>query len=409
MLDKKHPMKKSFLILCCALASFSLFASEIKTGQDVEVNEKTSENLYLAGGNITINAVVEGDLIAAGGEIYLRDSLLDDVMLGAGELHMDAYCADDFRAIAGEMTISKDVLGDLIVMAGEITIEEGVTIHGSIISAGGEIRINGTVLGDVRMRGGQLELNGKIMGRVDVRGGQIEINNEMGNLVTIAAINIDLGPNALFQSDVSYWAKDGEVDFTDHLAAGVNAHYDTSLKSELADINLEETLKSGIMAWNVFRLISGLFLTLLFFSLFKGFFKRNAGIARNQAGPMILSGVALFFALPLLSAFAFATIVGIPIGIISSAIFIAALTGSSALASVITAFEINKQKEKNWSNSSLLFLSLGLFVALRLIGMVPFFGGFVGLIASGFALGWIISAIRNKRKNQHSGGSSDMV
>lgn len=400
-------MKRFILILLCLIPMPAAQASEIKTGKTVTVDEKTEENLYLLGGDIQVNEVVMGDLIAAGGEIFLRGDLQDDALLCAGELHVDAQCEDDLRALAGELTITHDIQGDLLVAAGEITLAEDVTVHGSVIGAGGEITINGRVLGDIRLRAGEIALNGDVQGRLDLRAGEIRIDGEISNPSTLAAHEIHLGSRAMFRADVAYWCKEDQIDFSDHLADGVEAHYDSQLKTELADMDWERAFKKGFVVWNGFRLLSGLVLTLLFFGLFRGFFARNAGLAKGQTGNMILYGLGLFIGLPLLSAFAFATVVGIPVGIISTAVFVTATTSSNALAAVIGAYEVKARGTDQWSRINPLLLSLGLFVGLRLIGFLPGIGGLLTTVAGAFAIGWIILAIRGKGKNEAEGESGN--
>lgn len=43
--------------------------AQIKSGDNVVVDEKTNSDVYLTGGTVTINAPINGDLIAAGGTI----------------------------------------------------------------------------------------------------------------------------------------------------------------------------------------------------------------------------------------------------------------------------------------------------------------------------------------------------
>jgi cytoskeletal protein CcmA (bactofilin family) len=395
-------------ILLLSACTYS-FASDIQTGGNIEINERSTQNLYLIGGDIYINKAVEGDLLAAGGSIYLRDSLLDDVLLAAGSLHLEAYCGDDLRMIAGEVTISEDIMGDLVVTAGEVMIAENVTIHGSVIALAGQIEIYGTVLGDIRASGGEIEIHGDVQGRMDLRAGNIEIDGRIVGLSTLVAKSIDLGSNANFNNDVAYWTKDQDIDFSDHLSTGVVARYDNDLKNELLDINWEKSLKEGLIYWSGFRLISGLVLTMLLFVLLRNYFSRNAGTTAKATASILLTGFGALICLPLISVFAFATIIGIPVGIISSAIFVIILMSSNALASVMGAFELKHYLQKDWSQGRTLLASVGLFVGLRLLSFLPFVGSVVSVAAGALAIGYIIKTIRKPSNNTPTNEGNGLV
>lgn len=402
-------MKQLFtFLLFCILTTFS-FASDIQTGEDIEINKRSTQNLYLIGGNISVNSPVEGDLLVAGGNVHVRDSLLDDVLLAAGSLTMDAYCGDDLRMIAGEVHISQDIHGDLVVTAGEVKIEKNVTIHGSVIALAGEIEIHGTVLGDVRASGGEVEIHGDVKGRVDIRAGEIELDGRMDGFSTLVGKSIELGPNASFQNDVAYWSKAEDVDFSEHLADGVKAHYDQDLRSELLDINWEQSMKEGFIYWSGFRILSGLMMTLLTFVFFRNYFSRNAGTTSKGFLGILFTGLAAIICLPLISVFAFATIVGIPVGIISSAALVILLLSSNALASVMGAFEIKHYLNKDWSQGRTLLASMGLFIGLRLLSFLPFLGSLVSLAVGALAIGYIIKTIRQPGRGSNGQSGEDLV
>lgn len=391
-------MKRSVLLIFGLLCAVFAFGQNLRSGEQVDINEKTNENLYLVGGDIYVNKPIAGDLVAAGGEIHLRDSLLDDVILAAGTLNVEAFCADDLRMIAGEVRISEDILGDLVLMAGEARIEEGVIVHGSVIGAVGDLRIDGKVLGDVKLRAGEVKLRGEVLGQLNIIAGEIDIDGHIKGQSTLAAMEISLGSDATFHNDVNYWTKEGTVDFDDHLQSGSNANFDTGLKNEFMDVNWEKTFKDGKIAFNGFRLISGLFLTLLIFLFGRPYFQRNAGTFLAEPAPVLVKGMITLIGLPVFSALAFATVIGIPVGLITSSLFVVALLSSNALASVIGVFELNKWQDKDWGKGRLLLLSLALFVGIRLLSFIPILGGIFSFAVGAVAIGYIVQTIRRKPK-----------
>ncbi len=401
-------MKKSILFTLAALI-FSVFnsqASDYKAGKRVVVNETQDENIYIAGKEIVVNAVVNGDLIVAGGEVQINNDIRDDATIVGGEIQVMGVAGSDLRVFGGEILITKDVHGDLVITGGEVEIAEGVTIWGDLVVAGGEVESYGLVKGSVKAAGGEIDLGGVIEGELDLVGGEVELYATVNGASAISAQMLHLGRNAQFFSDVRYWSKDGHSDFEDHMMNDAQARFDSSLKKEF---NFEFNMKKAIWSFAIFRILSGIALISLLVAVFGRFFAKNAGGVRDQMGSYLGAGLLMYFGLPLASAIAFGTVIGIPLGVVGMSLFIIVLVVANALTAVVAAYELREHRKENWNTGAMIGISIGLFVALRILSMIPVGGGLVNFALSAVAIGYVVKNIRKKRNNTEVHSSEEIV
>ena len=396
-----YVMKRSILILCAAfLGLFSQAqATDYKAGEKVIITEQQSGNTYIAGAEVVINAIINGDLIVAGGTIEVNDSIREDAIIAGGEITIMGVAGDDLRVFGGEIRIANDVYGDLVVTGGEVRIEEGVTIWGDLILVGGEVRSYGNIKGDVKAAGGEIALGGQIDGNLDMVGGELRLSATVNGISSISAQMLHLKNEAKFFNDVRYWSNDGQVDFDDHLMNNAEADYDDSLKKEF---NFDFDMKKAIWTFTLFRIFTGLVLINLLVLLMGRFFKKNAGGVRDHMGNYLGLGLLLFFGLPFASVLAFATIIGIPLGVVGMSLFVIILVLANALTAVVAAYEIREYRSEDWGVGAMIAISVGLFIALRMLDLVPVAGSFVNFALSAIAVGYVLKMLRKKDKDSAS-------
>lgn len=382
------------------LAAFAgtLRASGICAGQTVLVNEPVDKNLHLAGGDITINAPVGGDLICAGGNIRINETIKQDIIAAGGEVWLDKAAGQDVRIGGGRVLISADVAGDLVVTGGTVTVNPGVTIGGDVIIAGGKVNLLGATMGDVRIAAGELLLAGPIQGELIAQGGKIEINSRVAGTSRMAAERIQLGAGAQFAGNVRYWQKSGEMDFGAALQNGAEAVYDPSLKMQYAEWETKARMfgrRISPLAM-LYRLASGALLVGLIVAFFGWFFERfAAGISRN-AGKFLGVGLLYLIGVPIVIAITAITIVGIPAALAIGGIYGATVSVAGALTAVVAAYALEQRLNRNWSRGQMIMVALGIYLALKLVSVLPVIGSLGVFALTAIAFGFIIQAMRGK-------------
>ncbi len=386
-------MKKTFLLTvmlgCCVAAS----AQHIVYGNNVTISKPVYEDLYIAGGTININAPVHGDLVIAGGTIIINDTVTNDILLIGGEVTFNGFAGDDLRCAGGNLRISKNVAGDLVITGGTVIIDKGVTI-GGLLASGGRMTVDGNVNGEVKGAFGELYLNGTMLKDIDCRGGKITVNGTVNGKSTLAAPNITIGNDAVFNNDVRYWNKKGSLDFKQSLKNS-KASYDSSLRIRTGEwYYLGAATILGLLWW----LGMALLMIVIVQYLFSAPMKKAADTFFNNTLKSLGFGFLYFIAVPVAAVIAFVTVIGVPVGLLLIVGYIILLLLASVITSVLLANWLNNRNNYNWNYWRMVFAALGIFILLKLVSLVPFAGWLTMLFLVCTAFGSILLNISWRKK-----------
>ncbi|MBX2927601.1 MAG: polymer-forming cytoskeletal protein [Saprospiraceae bacterium] len=387
-------------LLATILFSNNLAASGIQSGKDVIIDEPVNKNITVAGGTIRVEAPIGGDLICAGGEIRINNTVGQDILAAGGDIQLNKAGGQDVRLIGGKVRVSDNVPGDLVITGGEIFIEAGVTIGGDLIVAGGKVMMEGTVKGNADVMAGELFLSGMVEGELNAKGGRIDVDGQVKGVSKIAADHIHLGSTARFGGDVSYWSKSGAVDFGSALAGSATATFTESLKMKHTEWKqksrlLQKRLAPAVIAY---RIAAGALIIGFLTAFFSGFFARHAGGLRRKTGAYMGVGTLYLIGIPVLAGIAAATIIGIPAAVALGGVYSASIAVAGALTAVVAAHELSNRLGRNWSKGQFFWASTGIFIVLKVLGAVPFFGSLAVFVLTAVAFGYVIQIMRGKVK-----------
>jgi len=259
-----------------------------------------------------------------------------------------AAAADDPReriVISGPVTIDKDeVTEDVVVVSGDVLVRG--TVDGDLVAVDGDVTIRGEVT---------------------------------GNVVTVAGQAI-LGRRAQIGGDLTYLDKKPQI------TEGATVEGET--KKYDAD---KLTGPLGIAAIG-FWLAIGLSIFLLGIILLLLAPRAADAVARTaKAKPLVSFGVGILVAilLPLLAVAALVSILGAPLGVILLMLLIPlGAIGYASAALVVGRFIIK--------GARIPAFVVGLII-LRLLALIPFAGGLIGLLATIFGLGVVFMSILRAR------------
>jgi len=394
-------MKKTIFILTLfsLLAStLPIMASETRAGEEVRITKPVEENLYIAAGEMRVEAPIGGDLVAAGGKVWVTDTIGDDATIFGGELYIRNVVKGDVRVAGGKVRISNEVLGDLIIFGGELTVESDATIRGDVKIFGGSVHFSGTAQGDLQMYAGGIEFDGEAAKTVEIKAGEVEFNGTIRGKSTLAARELEVQPDARFFSDVEYWREAGELDLTGNLQNGATATFNEDLKF---DTGVNENIWAKSIFWiSVFRIISAALLIILLVSFFSSFFQKNTGNVKEKIGNYLGVGALFLIGTPIVAILAFATVVGIPVGIIMFSGYAIALTLAHSLTAVVATYELEKYLNREWSNGLTMVMAIGAFILLKLIGLLAFPGQLITFLLTAIAIGAVIQWLRQGWRRQ---------
>lgn len=386
-------MKKIFLLLLSAANMMAASAFRIEYGNDITISKAVYEDLYIAGNNIIINAPVHGDLIIAGGTIIINDSVMNDIILAGGNVTFNGYVADDIRCAGGKIYIHKNVAGDVVVTGGSVILHKGISV-GGLITSGGTVIADGDVNGEVKAAAGDLFIKGNVAKNIDCRGGRITVDGIINGSSILAADNIIIGNNAVFNNDVRYWNKQGKLDFNQSLKNS-RATYDASLKPKTSRwYFLGATSILGVL-WYLGMALLMIFITQY---LFAAVMKKAADRAFENTLKSFGLGLLFFIGVPVAAIIAFITMIGVPVGVLLVFGYILSLLMATIITAVVGANWFNNRNNHNWNYRQLVFASFGIFILLKLVNTIPFFGWFIMCLLVCVSFGSIIQNIKWRKQ-----------
>ena len=370
-------------------------ASNIITGETIQITEQVAGNLYIAGGTVYINAIIEKDLLAVAGEIEINDSIGQDALIGGGEIRFNGVIGDDLRVFGGEIKVLKDILGDLVITGGDVEVASEVTIYGDLIMAGGDIDMRGQVLGKTKIVGGDIDFSGVASGPIAIKAGDLSINGQINEHAQFITESLELKENAQFSADVEYYNGGGEVDFSSKLQEGAQAVYNPDLKSSIQKIDWSG-MKRGFFVLMIYWVFASILMIILGIWLFRGFLDQRSFQIRENILNNLGLGLIFFVAIPAAIFVTFITVIGIPVGIILLTTYLLLISLSKVITAIVAAFVVQDEFDKDWSGGQLMLIAIGVYILLRMIGAIPFLGNLINLLVVFIAFGTIIHMLKNR-------------
>lgn len=368
------------------------FSADIKWAKEITFSDTISHDTYLMGSSINVYTKINGDLIAAGGTVSINDSVKGDLMVTGGTILIHGPVGDDIRVMGGTINITKNVSGDVVVLGGNVQIGKEVIIMGDLIIFAGNVIMDGLVKGKMQAKGGNISLNGNVENGAELKCEELSINGEIRNGSSLAATKIHLGSNAKIYGNVAYWQEAKEFNFGKVLIDG-KAIYNPELKPIEQKWDWKY-LGFGIAAFFVLYFLSALLCLILLNYFFAGYFEKTAETMNRFFMKSFGIGILYFIAIPILSLFLFITIIGIPVGLFLTFLFILSILFGNSITAIITANWIKNKYQKNWGKGMLIIMSALCFITLKLVSWVPFIGWLVSVVMISAAFGAILQNLK---------------
>jgi len=375
-----------FLMIFTA-ASVSAF--DARTGDTVTVasGEVVDNDLYVAAQTVTIDGTVDGDLWAAGSKIIVNGIVTDSVMAVGQTIDISGDVGHAMRVAGTTINIRGDVDGDLMVAAGEVNIASTAKIKGDLLLGAGNVRIDGLIEGDIKGGGGEVIISNGV-------GGDVELKVESLTILSTANIGGDLSYTSEEEADIQSGAQ----------IAGATTHKLPEIKEKQAKA-FPFVLFSGVLGKVIgflMALIAGLVIILIVP-------RRLTSIAeaiRSRPGPSAGWGAIILFLTPIAAIIVCLTIVGIPVGLIALALWgIAIYLAQIPVGLLIGRLILGRFRAVEGKAIMVGALALGLLI-LKLLGLIPYAGFFIGLTVAIFGLGAAVALRRMRRAEARETGST---
>jgi hypothetical protein len=365
--------------------SLPAYGVGFKAGENLNISEILTDDHYIAGGRVVIDKDVTGDLYIAGGEVIVNGNVADDLVIAGGRVTVMGNVGDDLRAFGGQVTIFGNVGDDLITGGGMVDISPNSVIGGTIVGGAGYLTMGGEVMEDIQGGFGMLILNGKVGGNVTVT---VEEKVEISENAKIMG---DLNYSALLEMDFPENTVEGEIKFNKFTA------------NEGAD-EMVKQLNDAYLGWKMWSFLSAL----LILGLLAGFMSKMLLKAGSLAKADLLKtfgiGILTVIVAFVGSIILMATVVGIPLALISFIILmISCYLAKIFVSAVFASFIINTKKKKYFKLKLFGLMTVGLF-AYYMIGFIPYVGWFLNIVLFLIGIGAIVLCKQEQIKILRSKG-----
>jgi cytoskeletal protein CcmA (bactofilin family) len=375
-------------------------AATFRAGENVVLASPVTDDLYIQGSNVSVRQNVNGDLLVAGGKIDVENAVAGDLTLLGGNVTVMSQVGDDVRVAGGELTIRGTVNGDLFVAGGTVTIGKDAVILGNAYIAGGTVTIRGAIGKNAVVRGGTVMLQGVMHGSVDARGGNLVVAGPIEGDAVLSADRLDVAQGGSFRGAVTYWAGNRPVKFGTSLASGQQASFQPSLiaGAHRGEGKVAEGIAAVLGVFAVLSLLSAMLVMGLLVFISKTFFTEAAKRVQQKPAVSFLLGLAWFIIMPVAVFLLMLTIIGIPLGLLALAAYFFMLFFAVPLTSLVLARWLERANEWEWNKLSFFGASVGVYVVLRLIGIVPVVGWITKGVLVLLALGALLMTKWNRVK-----------
>lgn len=321
-------------------------------------DEVHSGNAYVVGEDVMIAGTVVGDAVAAGGRVFASGLIEDDVLAAGGQVQVTGVVGGDVRVASGDVLVTGDVGGDVAAVGGKFVADSRSIIGGDIWLAGGQAIIEGEVYGSVRVSGGDVFINGSVGGDVDVRGGRLVIGERaqiQGSLLYRGPRAPIIAPGAVILGSTQYAPDDfGGREFGYFLhGAGVAA--------------------------TLLALLMSIVAALVLFGVFKKYAHALTEDAIHSPWQQMLRGIVVLVVAPVIAILLLATVIGIPLGVVSVLLIGVGMGISCALSGGVFGVWVARVILKKPAHQATLSTVVWGTIALRILGFVPVVGWVVSL------------------------------
>jgi hypothetical protein len=335
---------------------------------------------FAAGDQVVIEGTVNGDAYVAGGIVEVDGTINGDLLAAGGQLTINGTVSDNIRAAGGNIQVNGKVGKNISAAGGSIAVGKSGSVGGGVLAACGNLSVSGTVARDAKVASGSMSLIGTINGNVDFTGDNLSVlqGGRIGG-------NLSACVKEKEHVDVAQGAVLGKVDVTTYEARPVH-HI----------LGLRPFRFWAKIVWALSLLLVGLVLAFVFPKQL-----REMGLTINRVpGRSVLWGIVGLILIPIGSVILLATVIGIPLGLLTLALFLWMLYLTQLTLGVFVGHRLfGIEEKKGWNLFWAFTVGLIIVQALTFIPYVRFFVALAGVI---FGLGAILLVLKSELEAHRS-------
>lgn len=360
---------KLFLITIMLLligATQPALAATIYADEEIRLDRRLTDDVYVFGGTVEIDSHISGDLIVAGGNVRITGMVDGNIMVAGGQVMISGPVTGSVRAAGGQVTIAGSIGRDVLAGAGLLILEENSIIAGDLVAGAGVLEADGRIDDDVLAGLGSADFDGKI-------GGDLRLTVD----------SLTFSDSAKIDGDIVYRS--------DKKAKIATAARLTGDLERLAPIEVPAPppwFRAVGWLWSVL----GMLLTVLAANwLFPATLQNTSRVLRERPGATLGLGAAVLLLTPIASLLLVVFSLGLasPLALIIVAFYAIALyLGQVYAAAALGSALLSRSNGRDWSIGAGVIGIIG----FGLVRLIPFLGAVVTLLLMALGMGMIVLA-----------------
>jgi cytoskeletal protein CcmA (bactofilin family) len=307
---------------------------------------------------LTASDTVSGDAIIVGREVETSTGIGGDYLGVAGNQKIGGRIHGSIRAAGGEIHISGIVDRNATIASGSVTLDSTADIGRNAYLVGGNIWITGIVRGNLLASAASVTLNGAVGHDVEVRGDELHV-----------------GPRAVITGNLRYRVPAGKV------------HIDRAARISGTITALPVSTRWSLTHWLWilgFLVVGGVVVALI-----PRFTTDAAAIIPERPFRSGLVGLGWFVLVPLGIVIAAATVIGIPLAIVTALLYAVVVYLSTVPFAIWVGRLLLGGRTRAGRQGVLLSFLIGGILVLA-VQIIPVVGPLISLIAACIGLGAIM-------------------
>jgi len=337
--------------------------------------EVVKGTLVVSAESVRIDGALEGDLLVAAERLTIHGSVDGNVFVWARDVDVTGRIHGGLHAGGERVRVAGRVDGAVYSFGEVFGLERDASVGRDVGHGGREARIEGHVGRDVVFYGEELQLVGRVDRDVTVLGA------ERVRLLGTADIGGDL--TAVVGSD-------------DDLEMATGARVAGSVETKRGDTHMQSWsgrwTEPMFYVWLVVRVTGALFLGVLVYSVFPGFFAAHVPDAASFIRSLGI-GFAALVATPLALLVVALTLVGIPVAVVGFFLYVVACYLGIVCAAALLGRSVVGEPETPTLATFARMLGLGLVLA-SFAASLPWIGGAVKIVLLLVGLGLVVERAR---------------
>jgi cytoskeletal protein CcmA (bactofilin family) len=395
-------MSKTRLSVVIFSALFLIFgavqvkAFNVKNQDSVYVgkDEVISSTFFAAGSSITIDGKVQGDVVCAGRSIVINGFVDGDVLCAGQSIVVNGEVRGNVRAVGSSVTVNGKVARNVMAAGSDVTLGSQAEVGWDMMFAAAFSDIRGNVKRDLDGAGSMITV-GSVIGRnVNLFSGDGHDRSNK-NTQDNKTQNITITKEAVINGDLAYKSVQEAKVEEGATIKGASDHQKITMGQSKKDSG--ENLLAGYIWWRIIVIFAALLVGLLLVSVFKRPLMEISQKMFNKPYATLGYGLLLIIVTPIICGILMVTLIGIPVALISMALWLILLYVGKLVTAILVGTEILKRRKTIETKTPSLVTAMVVGVIVTyLIFSIPVIGGFLSMLATIFGIGLVWQYCRMK-------------